>query len=243
MKTAEEVIRKMQGLADESQQKVLSRFFKTGKGEYGEGDRFLGIKVPVTRDIVKQAKDLNLEEIQMLIDSEWHEIRLCGFLILVSKYEKQPSDEILHFYVRNAKKANNWDLVDLSVYKIIGKWLTNPEVKENDKTKLMNQLANSQNLWEQRMSVVATMTPIKQGNFTYIWKYGEKAITNKHDLMHKALGWMLREMGKKDKNQLIRFLEKHHAEMPRTALRYAIERLQKEEKTEWMKKKYADFAK
>lgn len=243
MNSASEVIEKMLGLADEKQQTILSGFFKTGKGEYGEGDKFLGIKVPVTREIVKQAKDLSLDEIQTLIDSEWHEIRLCGFLILVSKYKKQPTDEILQFYVRNAKKANNWDLVDLSVYKILGQWLTNPEVKQNNKTKLMDRLANSTNLWEQRMSVVATMTPIKNGDYSYIWKYGEKALTNKHDLMHKALGWMLREMGKKDKKQLILFLEKHHDEMPRTALRYAIEKLPNEEKREWMKKKYADFAK
>ncbi|MCQ2112187.1 MAG: DNA alkylation repair protein [Bacteroidaceae bacterium] len=236
MKTAAEVISLMESMLNEEQQANLSRFFKTGKGQYGEGDKFLGIKVPQTRSIVKEAKTLPLSEVDILIHSPWHEIRLCGFLILVEQYKRTKSLEIVDFYLRNARQANNWDLVDLSVYKILGEWLLDERVEQKEKDVVMDKLSASDCLWEQRMSVVASMTPIKKGNFSYVWKYGELALTHKHDLMHKALGWMLRELGDADENELVRFLSLHCTEMPRTALRYAIEHLPEEERKRWMKK-------
>ncbi|MBU3913568.1 MAG: DNA alkylation repair protein [Nanoarchaeota archaeon] len=200
------------------------RFFKTGKGEYGEWDVFYGLSVPETREIAKKYI-LNLNEIQELLDSEIHEERFAGLLILISKYEKDDDNEkrkIFDFYLKNAEKSriNNWDLVDLSCHKIVGDFLLN---RERD---VLYKLVNG-NLWERRIAVVSCFAFIRNKDFQDILKLSELIISNKekHDLIHKAVGWMLREVGKKDESVLISFLDKYLRQMPRTMLRYAIEKL------------------
>lgn len=242
-KTAKELISAMQMLENPEQRKVLMGFFKTGKGQYGEGDEFLGLKVPETRSFVKEYRDLPLPDIQKLLVNKWHEVRLCGFLILVEQYNdkkttKEAKDAVLNLYLANTKRANNWDLVDLSCYKILGKWLVESEATGKEKLMLMDKLANSDNLWEQRISIVSTMATLKAGDASYTLRYACHHLYHKHDLMHKAVGWLLREMGKQcGMDGLRAFLTKHASVMPRTALRYAIEKMEKDEREYWMKKK------
>lgn len=242
-KTAYEVISAMQMLENPEQRKVLMGFFKTGKGEYGEGDEFLGLKVPETRAFVKEYRDLPLPEVQELLESKWHEVRLCGFLILVEQYNdkkatKKAKDAVLKLYLANTRRANNWDLVDLSCYKILGKWLVESDATKTEKLKLMDKLANSDNLWEQRISIVSTMATLKAKDTFYTLRYARHHLNHKHDLMHKAVGWLLREMGKRcGVDELRDFLSEYATTMPRTALRYAIEKMDKEEREYWMKKK------
>lgn len=239
--TAQELIYAMQMLENSRQQKALMRFFKTGKGQYGEGDEFLGLKVPETRAFVKEYRDLPLHEVQTLLENKWHEVRLCGFLILVEQYNKRKTtdeekDAILKMYLANTKRANNWDLVDLSCYKILGKWLVESEVTKEEKLLLMDKLANSDNLWEQRISIVSTMATLKAKDTSYTLRYACHLINHKHDLIHKAIGWLLREMGKQCGMDILRgFLTDYASTMPRTALRYAIEKMDKEEREKWMK--------
>lgn len=232
------------------QQQVLMRFFKTAKGQYGEGDEFLGLKVPQTRAVVKDvAADTSLSEVPELLQSRWHEVRLCGLLILVDKFEKAAAkrlindpqaictrDEIVQLYLRYADRANNWDLVDLSAPKIIGHWLLLPSAMGDAayKQHVLDDLAASRCLWRQRISIVCTWKTTQQGDLSWCWRYAEKHLHHPHDLMHKAVGWMLREMGKRDMNTLRRFLRQHAPQMPRTALRYAIERMPEAERQAWM---------
>lgn len=246
MESAKEVVEALQTLASKKYEEVYIRFFKTAPGEYGEGDRFLGIRVPQVREIAKEAQTLSLSEIQKLVNSPLHEVRECGFFILVLQFKKllkksrqneSSLREILYFYLKNARRANNWDLVDLSVYHIIGEWLMLPFDTEEKKHEMMDHLAQSDNLWEQRMSIVATATPIRRSEFSWIWKYATIQLSHPHDLMHKAVGWMLREMGKKSPLDLVTFLELHHQEMHRTTLRYAIERMPEQERKMWLNKK------
>ncbi|MBR6031819.1 MAG: DNA alkylation repair protein [Bacteroidaceae bacterium] len=243
----------MESQRDEEQRQILMRFFKTGKGEYGEGDEFLGLKVPQTREVVRAAqKDLALEEVPELLMSRWHEVRLCGLLILVAKFEKlatkrlenneasiRERDNILKMYLRYAEQANNWDLVDLSVHKILGHWLLLPtHLGDKDyKIALLDSLTRSNNLWKQRMSMVCTWKTTQQGDSSWCLRYAEMHLHHPHDLMHKAVGWMLREMGKRISMDLLRdFLAEHAHEMPRTALRYAIEKMTDKERQYWMQK-------
>lgn len=240
----------MELLGDENQKNILKRFFKTGKGEYGEGDEFLGIKVPVTRSVALTAAELPPCETEKLLASPIHEIRLCGFLILVEQFRKisgkkaasghgymQAREDMANFYLKHARCANNWDLVDLSAPKIIGQWLVMPSISsDEEKLRTLDRLASSHNLWEQRIAMVSTLTPIRHGDFRYVLRYAEQLLYHKHDLIHKAVGWMLREAGKKDIAILRAFLKKHHATMPRTALRYAIERMERDEREFWMRK-------
>lgn len=235
-------------MKNDSQRTILMSFFKTGKGEYGEGDQFLGIKVPQTRAVARFAHELRLPEIKKLLDSPWHEIRLCGFLILVGQMQRHASrrlqnapaaieerERIVDFYIENARLANNWDLVDLSAPKIIGTWLTLPSRRsEEEKFALMDRLAGSSCLWEQRIVIVATITPTRNGDLRYVLRYSELLLLHPHDLMHKAVGWMLRELGKRDMSILRAFLNNHHADMSRTTLRYAIERMSERERRFWM---------
>lgn len=249
--TAEQVIAHMESLADEQQARHLMRFFKTGKGDYGDGDRFLGIKVPETRRVVAHCKQLPLNEVEMLLVSPWHEVRLCGLLVLVAQFEAQKTkrlindekaiaqrDAIVEFYLSHARCANNWDLVDLSVYKIVGEWIMLPSnYSDNKKLAVLDSLASSDNLWEQRMSMVCTLGPLKHGDPQFTLRYAERHLYHPHDLMHKAVGWMLREMGKRVSLDVLRdFLHTHAQEMPRTALRYAIEHLSEDERKQWMEK-------
>lgn len=233
----------MQMLENPEQRKVLMGFFKTGKGQYGEGDEFLGLKVPETRAFVREYRMLPLQEVEILLKSKWHEVRLCGFLILVEQYNRKSATakdkaEILNLYLANARRANNWDLVDLSCYKILGRWLVESCATKEEKIRLMDNLANSDDLWEQRISMVSTMATLKANDPSYTLRYAKHHLGHKHDLMHNAVGWLLREMGKCcGMDELRNFLTEHSTSMPRTALRYAIERMQKEEREYWMNKK------
>lgn len=250
---AQQIIGYMESLRNEEQRRILMRFFKTAPGEYGYGDEFLGLKVPQTREVVKAAgQDFPLSEVPELLTSRWHEVRLCGFLILVAKFEKlatkrlennaeaiRKRDEILTMYLRYAEQANNWDLVDLSVHKILGHWLLLPSrLGDKDyKIKVLDELAASPCLWKQRMSIVCSWKTSQAGDPSWCLRYAEIHLHHPHDLMHKAVGWMLREMGKRVSMDLLRdFLRLHAHEMPRTALRYAIEKMTETERKEWIDK-------
>ena len=256
----------MESLQNEEQRRVLMGFFKTGPGEYGEGDEFLGLKVPQTREVVKNVwKDFPLSEVPELLMSKWHEVRLCGLLILVAKFEKLATkrleneekairrrDEILTMYLQYAEQANNWDLVDLSVHKILGHWLLLPTMlpdgvvgqHKDYKIKVLDELACSDpqppnlgglSLWKQRMSIVCSWKTSQMGDPSWCLRYAEIHLHHPHDLMHKAVGWMLREMGKRVSMDLLReFLRQHAHEMPRTMLRYAIEKMSEQERQYWM---------
>lgn len=248
---AKEIIEYMESLYNEEQRQVLMRFFKTGVGEYGYGDEFLGLKVPQTREVVKQAWDLLLSEVPELLMSRWHEVRLCGLLILVAKFEKEATkrlehnadaivkrDEIVTMYLQYAEQANNWDLVDLSVHKILGHWLLLPtNLGDKDyKIKVLDELAASSCLWKQRMSIVCSWKTSQQGDPSWCLRYAQIHLHHPHDLMHKAVGWMLREMGKRVSMDLLRdFLHQHAHEMSRTMLRYAIEKMPEGERKMWMR--------
>ena len=251
MLTATEIISYMESLQDDKQRQILMRFFKTGPGEYGEGDEFLGLKVPQTREVVKSAAhDFPLSEVPELLMNRWHEVRLCGLLILVAKFEKLATkrlekdeaairgrDEILTMYLQFAEQANNWDLVDLSVHKILVHWLLLPSFlgDRDHKLKVLDELAQSPCLWKQRMSIVCTWKTSQKGAPSWCLRYAEIHLHHPHDLMHKAVGWMLREMGKRVSMDLLRdFLHLHAHEMPRTMLRYAIEKMPEQERHFWM---------
>jgi len=207
--------------------KLLQRFFKTGPGQYGEGDIFLGITVPLQRQIAKKYTNLSLDEIQELLSSKIHEHRLIALLILIDKYKKADQikkEEILNLYLKNTKYINNWDLIDLSAPNIVGDYFL-----EKDKS-ILYKLANSDNLWEKRIAVLATFTFIKNNRFDDSLKISEILLKDKHDLIHKAVGWMLREIGKKDQKTEEDFLKKHYKNMPRTMLRYSIEKFSEEKR-------------
>ena len=209
----------LQKLANPQQAKQLQRFFKTGQGQYGEGDIFLGIKVPIQRKVAQQYKDLSLKYIQTLLNSKIHEERLTSIFILIDRYTKvENKKEIVNFYLKNTKNINNWDLVDLSAPKILGDYLLN-----NDR-KILYKLAKSNNLWEKRIAVLATFSFIKNHQFQDSLKISKILLNDNHDLIHKAVGWMLREVGKKNQAIEEKFLKQHYQTMPRTMLRYAIER-------------------
>lgn len=236
--TASDIIDALKEYKNEQQRTVLMRFFKTGPGQYGEGDKFLGLKVPEVRAIAKMSRDLPLKSVKELLVNEWHEVRLCGFLILTYKMERLSSrkragyiksimerDSIVKLYLEHADYANNWDLVDLSAPKIIGVWLLLPSNIE-DKDAIMDSLIESSVLWRQRIAMVSTWKTTQQGHPEYALSYAERLVGHDHDLIHKAVGWMLREVGKRGgMNYLEDFLERHAATMPRTALRYAIEQM------------------
>lgn len=239
----------MTALENPEKRQHLMRFFKTGEGQYGEGDQFLGLTTPQTRSFVKAARDLRFPDIQSLLYSPWHEVRLCGLLILVCQFEREATearrqspdsimrrDKIACFYLDHCQQANNWDLVDLSCYKILGAWLTLPSGHTLlSRMEKIDALAFSDNLWKQRISMVSTFGTLKAGDPTLTLRYAEIHLHHPHDLMHKAVGWMLREMGKRCGLQCLRdFLESNASEMPRTALRYAIEHLPPAERQFWM---------
>lgn len=203
--------------------KILGRFFKTGKGEYGEGDVFLGLSVPQQREVAKKYPYLTLKELQKLLSSKTHEHRQTALFILTMKYKKSTDGEkkdIFDFYLKNTKNINNWDLVDLSAPNIVGDYLLE---LENDRS-VLYKLAMSKNLWEKRIAMLSTYAFIKRGQFTDTLKISEILLNDTHDLIHKAVGWMLREVGKKNQNIEEGFLKKYHRQMPRTMLRYAIEK-------------------
>ena len=232
---AQFILQELMSVANPEKARFLQGFFKTGKGQYAEGDILLGIVVPHTRDIVKRSPPLPFSEIQLLLDSEYHEARLAGLLFLAKQFKKAGKEDerkaIFDFYLQNARKANNWDLVDVTCRDVVGEYLLNKEDKG-----ILYRLAESDNLWEQRMAIVSTWTFIKHKQFDDTLALAEKLLNHKHDLMHKAVGWMLREVGKKDRTTLVDFLEIHYTKMPRTALRYAIEHFDAEEREKFMEK-------
>jgi 3-methyladenine DNA glycosylase AlkD len=212
---------------------LAHRYFKTGKGQYGEGDIFIGLSNPQVQSLVKEhLKSTDMADVQELINDSIHELRFAGLLVLVTKFPKSsPFDqqEIVDFYVKNVQQINNWDLVDCSAYKILGKFLL-------DKNRqILYDLANSGHLWSERIAVVSCLEFIKNGQFSDIFKLSEKFLTHKHDLMHKACGWMLREVGKRDELALQEFLDEHLKKMPRTMLRYAIERMEEGKRLGYLK--------
>ena len=207
-------------LTDNKKAKFLQRFFKTGIGEYGEGDIFAGITVPQSRSLAIKYKDLSFAQISKLLKSKIHEERLIALLILVHNFHENPlgKGRIYEFYLKNTKHINNWDLVDLSSHEIVGEYLL-----DKPKSILLN-LAKSKNLWEKRIAIISTFTFIREGEFDTSLKLAKILIEDKHDLIQKAVGWMLREIGKRDLRQEETFLKTHYKKMGRTALRYAIEK-------------------
>ena len=229
--TSADVKNELIKIGNNEKAEILSRFFKTAPGEYGEGDIFLGIKVPDQRKIAVQYSDIDLTELVYLLKDPVHECRLTALLILVRKYEKKEVErkEIVDFYLENTDFINNWDLVDLSAPKILGPWLYTRE------RSILYSLAESGDLWKQRIAVLATYFFIKKGDFSETFALSELLLNHKHDLIHKAVGWMLRETGKIDQNEEERFLKKHYKKMPRTMLRYAIERFDEEKRGKYLK--------
>ena len=214
--------------------KILQGFFKTGKGEYGEGDIFIGLTSQQIKNIAKKYLELNLSDTQELLNSKIHEERMCALRILLNKYKKAKRNslkkrEIFEFYMKNTENINSWDLVDISAPSIVGDFL------QIEGTPFLKQLADSKNLWERRISIVATHYFIKKKNFGETLFIADTLRNDEHDLIHKAVGWMLREIGKRNKNVLEVFLSTRYKEMPRTMLRYAIEKFPKEERKKYLK--------
>lgn len=229
-----EIIDALKSYASEEKASVLRRFFKTGPGEYGEGDTFIGVTVPHTRQVANSFADARFDTIEKLLSHSVHEVRLCALLILVRKYTLARRDatqrkNITEFYLTHTGSIDNWDLVDLSAPKILGMW-----VRETGDTAILHRLSISENMWEQRIAIVATMPLIKNGDTSTTIALASRYLTHSHHLMHKATGWLLREAGKKDLCALLSFLDRHTPEMPRTALRYAIERLTPEQRHHYM---------
>jgi len=242
--------KELQKLANPKKAKDLMWFFKTGKGEYGEGDVFLGLVSQQIKDVAKKYGDLGFADLQKLLNSKIHEERVCALRILVSQYQllchsgpragiqKEPhgsrvkpgmtKETIFSFYLKNAKKINNWDLVDLSAPKIVGAHLLNKN------RKILYKLVKSKNLWERRIAVLATFWFIREKDFKDAIRLAEILLTDKHDLIHKAVGWMLREIGKRDEKVLRQFLNQHVKKMPRTMLRYAIEKLSQKDRRHYL---------
>ncbi len=210
---------------------ILEKFFKTGIGEYGEGDFFLGITVPEIRKLVKKYNTLKNEDVLKLLSSKFHEERLLALLIMVDKFqEEKQRDEIYSLYLKNTKYINNWDLVDLSAYKIIGAYLI-------DKPKdVLYELTKSNCLWERRISIISTFYFIKNNEFKDTIKIAKLLLNDKHDLIHKAVGWMLREVGKRELEVEKTFLEEYYKIMPRTMLRYAIEKFPEKDRKYYLLK-------
>ena len=230
--SAAEVQNELRMHADQDQARHAMRFFKTGPGEYGEGDRFLGIRVPQQRKIARKYHLLPLDEVRILVRSPYHEERLTGLLILTYRFPKAAEHEqmtIFKFYVSHTPFINNWDLVDVTAPKIVGPWL------ENRSRKLLYELAGSESVWERRIAILSTMHFIRNDDLKDTIRLAEILLKDTHDLIHKAVGWMLREAGKKDLQKLEAFLERHAGNMPRTMLRYAIEKLPESRRSYYMK--------
>ncbi len=220
--------------SNKEQAKLLQRFFKTGPGEYGEGDIFIGIKVPVLRSIAKKNQDVTYKEIKQLLKSKIHEKRLVSLMILIFKYQKADENEklkIFNIYMDNTNKINNWDLIDLTAPRIIGDYLL-----DKDKSLLIN-LAKSKSLWERRIAVLSTFQFIKYNQYDFSLEISKILLNDPHDLIHKAVGWMLREIGKRNLSVEEKFLKAHYSKMPRTMLRYAIEKFPEKKRKGYLQKK------
>jgi 3-methyladenine DNA glycosylase AlkD len=221
----------LRDLASPADAEHAQRFFKSGKGEYGEGDVFLGVRVPETRRLAKQFRDVSNDDVLMLLHSKYHEERHLALFIWVLQYEKGDEArcaEIYRDYLKHTAQINNWDLVDCSAYKIVG-----PHLMDRPRKKLY-QLAKSKLLWDRRIAVLATLAFIKRGDLVDILALSKLLLNDPEDLMHKALGWMLREAAKKDEQRVKAFLAEHYQAMPRTMLRYAIEKFPKAERRRYL---------
>lgn len=219
--TCRDLQHKLRGLSDPEIAKHSLRFFKTGPGEYGDGDQFLGIRVPKVRKVAKEFKDLPLDEVQTLLRSEYHEERLCALIILVNSFksaDRKQRSEIYNLYLDNTAYINNWDLVDASAEHIVGAYLIDKD------REILYSLAQSDNLWERRIAIISTFQFIRNDKYEDTLAIAEQLLNDEHDLIHKAVGWMLREVGKRETGKLESFLEKFGSRMPRTMLRYAIEK-------------------
>lgn len=238
------LLNRMQSHADPSQVAGLARFFKTGPGQYGEGDKFLGIKVPVTRAVVKECwLDTGREDLEECISSEYHEVRLAALLTLVEIFKGasgMTEGECIEFYLSHTDRINNWDLVDLSCYPLLGEWLL-----DKDRTMLYDLARSGKTIWEQRIGIVSTMTFIRHGQLQDTFDIADILLHHPHDLIHKAVGWLLREAGKRDKAALLAYLNEipgtsprmmRASQMPRTMLRYAIEKFPEEERQYYLNK-------
>ena len=244
------LLEQMMAHADPTQVAGLARFFKTGPGQYGEGDKFLGIKVPVTRAVVKDCwKQLDFPALEACIESEYHEVRLAALLALVEifkhakRFRVKPGMTItepgmtgisqqacVDFYLAHTDRINNWDLVDLSCYPLLGEWLL-----DKDRTLLYELARNGKTLWEQRIGMVSTMTFVRHGQLEDTFAIADILLHHPHDLIHKAVGWLLREAGKKDKAALVAYLQPRYLGMPRTMLRYAIEKFPEAERQRYLR--------
>ncbi|MFH1867157.1 MAG: DNA alkylation repair protein [Patescibacteria group bacterium] len=217
--------------ASPARAKVSQWFFKTGKGQYGEGDKFLGLTVPQSRTLAQKYKNLAFNDISKLLKSMFHEERQIALFILVHNFEHGDAklkQKIYNFYLKNIRYINNWDLVDLSAHKIVGAYLLSRN------TSLLTKLARSKNIWERRIAIISTFQFIRNHKFDHTLKISKILLRDQHDLIHKAVGWMLREVGKRDKKVLVKFLKQNAKDMPRTALRYAIEHFPKIERRRWL---------
>jgi 3-methyladenine DNA glycosylase AlkD len=232
----DQIKRDLAQLKDPDRAKNLSWFFKTGKGQYGEGDIFLGVPVPEQRKVAKSYVNLSLVDLQELLNSKIHEHRFTALVILISKYrkaEESGKEEIFKFYLKNTENISNWDLVDLSAPRIVGDYLLNKE------RSVLYKLAKSHNLWERRISILSTFTFIDNNDFKDALNISELLLGDEHDLIHKAVGWALREIGKRDQNVEERFLTKHYLHIPRTMLRYAIEKFGEKKRKKYLNKNTA----
>ena len=228
------LLKEITARADESQVEGLSRFFKTGPGQYGEGDKFLGIKVPVTREVVKACwRETTLQDLEECIASEYHEVRLAALLALVElfRHNKTLQQACVDFYLAHTERINNWDLVDWSCYPLLGVWLL-----DKDRQLLYDLAKNGKTLWEQRIGMVSTMTFIRHGQLQDTFDIADILLHHPHDLIHKAVGWLLREAGTRDKEALVEYLKPRCRTMPRTMLRYAIEKFPEAERQQYLQK-------
>lgn len=231
MITADSIKQELMDAAEPDRVEILQHFFKTGKGEYAEGDLFRGLRVPLTRIIAKRNQSCDDQNLVDLLYSPWHEDRLCTLIILTLQYKKADDSRkkaIFDLYLEHRAQVNNWDLVDTSAHLIVGDWLMS-----ND-TSILFELAASESLWDRRIAMIATFAFIRKRRFDETLILCENLLTDPEDLMHKACGWMLREIGKRDLDTLRAFLDAYSTHMPRTMLRYSIEKMDVEERAYWM---------
>ncbi len=229
------IIKEVTGLRNKEKGYFAQRFFRTGKGEYSEGDIFYGLPVPTSRKIADKYIDTDLKELENLIENKVHEIRLIALIILNTKYKKvkteKEQEKFVKFYLKNISYVNNWDLVDVSSYNILGAYF-----KDKEDRSILIKLSKSKKLWSERIAIISTFAFIRNNDLELIFHFGEYFLNHKHDLIHKAVGWMLREAGKRDEKRLKVFLEKNKSKMPRTMLRYAIEKFSEKERKYFLAK-------
>jgi 3-methyladenine DNA glycosylase AlkD len=224
------LIKEIEGKTNPEKSKIYQRFFKTGPGDYAQGDLFLGLTVPDQRKLAQKYIDLPLTDIETLLYNPYHEYRLIGFFILVYKYQRDKTKNIIDFYLKHKNRANNWDLIDCIADKLLGKYLL-----DKDK-KILYDLAKSDNLWDRRIAIISTFEFIRNHHFETTLEISKILLKDQHDLIHKAVGWMLREVGKRNQDIEENFLDKFHQYMPRTMLRYSIEKFSPEKREYYLKK-------